>query len=112
MPRQNKNNGGSTATSPDHYKQGGLEVITIWQKKLTHEEFRGACKANITKYIFRAENKNGLEDYKKAAVYLNWLIEAEEKEAARIQKELDEVKQRKHQEYLARKEKENQDESR
>lgn len=63
------------ATSPDHYKQGGLEVIDIWRAKLDKEELVGFFKANVLKYVMRAENKNGLEDYKKAAVYLNWIIE-------------------------------------
>lgn len=68
------------AISPDHYKKGGLEVVDIWRAKLTPEEFKGACKANILKYVLRADYKNHLEDLKKAAVYLQWLIEAYEKE--------------------------------
>lgn len=67
------------AISPDHYKVGGLEVVDIWRAKLTPEEFKGACKANILKYVLRGDYKNGAEDYKKALVYLNWLIEAVEK---------------------------------
>jgi hypothetical protein len=30
------------------------------------------------KYIWRHEYKNGLEDLKKAQVYLQWMVEAEE----------------------------------
>ena len=67
------------AISPDHYKQGGLEVVDIWRAKLTPEELKGAFKANVLKYVMRADYKNGLEDYKKAAVYLNWIIEEEQK---------------------------------
>lgn len=66
------------ATSPDHYKQGGLEVIDIWKAKLDTEELIGFFKGNVLKYVMRAEQKNGLEDYQKAAVYLNWIIEAKE----------------------------------
>lgn len=66
-------------TSPAHYKQGGLEVITILRKKLTKEEFKGFCKGNILKYVLRAEYKNGAEDYRKAAQYLKWLTEEAEK---------------------------------
>ena len=73
MSRAKKN----SPTSPAHYKTGGLEVVEIWRKKLTPEEFKGACKANILKYIFRADNKNGIEDYEKAMQYLKFLIEAE-----------------------------------
>ena len=74
-PTENNN----TPTSPAHYKQGGLELITIWRKKLTSEEFKGMCKGNILKYVLRADHKNGVEDYKKAMQYLKWLIEEEEK---------------------------------
>lgn len=67
------------ATNPEHYKQGGLEVVDIWRAKLSPEEFKGLCKGNILKYVMRADYKNHLEDYKKARVYLEWLIEEEEK---------------------------------
>lgn len=70
----------NSAISPNHYKQGGLELITIWKKKLTPEEFKGLCKGNILKYVLRADFKDGLKDYKKAAVYLKWLIKMEEEE--------------------------------
>lgn len=66
----------NTPTSPEHYKQGGLEVITILRKKLSAEEFKGFCKGNVLKYLFRAERKNGIEDLKKAQIYLNWYIKA------------------------------------
>ena len=66
-------------TRPSHYTSGGLEVKTILKKKLTPEEFKGFCKGNILKYVFRAEYKNGVEDYRKAAQYLKWLIEEAEK---------------------------------
>lgn len=69
----------NTPTSPAHYKQGGLEVITILRKKMSKEEFKGFCKGNILKYVLRAEHKNGVEDYKKAMQYLKWLIEESEK---------------------------------
>ena len=66
-------------TRPSHYTSGGLEVKTILKKKLTPEEFKGFCKGNILKYVFRAEYKNGVEDYRKATQYLKWLIEEAEK---------------------------------
>ena len=65
-----------TVLSPAHYQVGGIEVIDIFKAKFTPEEFKGVCKANILKYILRADYKNGLVDYKKALVYLEWLIEA------------------------------------
>lgn len=69
----------SNNISPEHYKKGGLEVVDIWRKKLTNDEFCGLCKGNILKYVLRSDYKNGVEDLKKAKVYLEWLIEAKEK---------------------------------
>ena len=66
--------------SPDHYTQGGIETIDIIKAKLTPEEFAGYCKGNVIKYVTRANLKGGLEDLKKAAVYLDWLIESLEPE--------------------------------
>jgi hypothetical protein len=36
------------------------------------------CLGNIIKYLARYPLKNGLEDLKKAKVYLDWMIEFEE----------------------------------
>lgn len=65
---------------PEHYTQGGLEVITILRKKMTKDEFRGFCKGNVLKYVIRADYKNGIEDYQKAIQYLKWLIEEGKKD--------------------------------
>jgi hypothetical protein len=46
------------------------------QAKSTPEEFAGYLRLNCLKYLSRAGHKgNVLEDYKKAAWYLNKLIE-------------------------------------
>lgn len=66
--------------SPDHYTQGGIETIDIIKAKLTPEEFAGYCKGNVIKYVTRANLKGSLEDLKKAAVYLDWLIDSLETE--------------------------------
>ena len=60
--------------NPNHYKTGGIETIDIVKAKLSKQEFLGFCKANIIKYVTRANYKNGLEDYKKAQWYLDKLI--------------------------------------
>lgn len=67
--------------SPNHYKLEGLncETIDVVKARLGKEGFKSFCVGNILKYILRAEKKNGLEDYKKAHKYLDWLIEREEK---------------------------------
>lgn len=55
--------------NPDHYKQGGIECIDYLRAKLTPEEFRGFLKGNAIKYLSRAEQKGGAEDYAKASWY-------------------------------------------
>lgn len=61
---------------PSHYTTGGMEVIDILKAKLTPDEFKGYCKGNVLKYLFRAEYKGKeKEDYQKAKWYLERLIE-------------------------------------
>lgn len=64
---------------PSHYTQGGIECIEAIRASMSPEAFQGYCKGNVMKYIWRASLKNGLEDLKKAQVYLGWLIESVEK---------------------------------
>lgn len=59
--------------NPNHYKEGGIEVIDILKAKLTPEEFQGFLKGNIVKYTLRARLKNGEEDIKKAEWYAKFL---------------------------------------
>ena len=61
---------------PQHYCKGGVECIEAIRASMTDEAFAGYCKGNVMKYIFRYENKGGVEDLNKALVYLNWLIGA------------------------------------
>ena len=65
---------------PNHYCQGGIECIKAIEASMTPEEFQGYCKGNVMKYIWRFREKNGLEDLKKARVYLGWMIESKEKQ--------------------------------
>lgn len=64
---------------PAHYVQGGIECIEAIKASLGKEGFAAYCKGNIEKYLWRYEHKNGIEDLKKARVYLNWMIEELEK---------------------------------
>ena len=64
---------------PSHYTFGSIEVIDYIRDKMTPEEFQGFCMGNVLKYVSRHKHKNGIEDLKKAQVYLGWLIESEEK---------------------------------
>lgn len=64
--------------SPKHYRLPGLNIESIdIIRAILGKYFKWFCLGNIIKYILRAEKKNGLEDYKKARKYLNWLIEGE-----------------------------------
>ena len=64
-------------SNPNHYKLDGLdiEVRDVIKGVLGTVGFLGFYQGNIIKYILRANKKNGLEDYKKARQYLDWLIE-------------------------------------
>ena len=59
-----------TVNSPPHYRQGGIECIAAIEAALTPEEFRGYCKGNALKYIWRERHKGGTESLLKAAWYL------------------------------------------
>lgn len=61
---------------PDHYNQGGMEVIDVieaFTKDCSGVE--AFCVGNVIKYTCRFKKKNGLEDLKKAKWYLNKLID-------------------------------------
>ena len=64
---------------PSHYKQGNIECIDYLRDSMGAEGFTYVCEGNVKKYIHRWRGKNGLEDLKKAQVYLNWLVETVEK---------------------------------
>lgn len=55
---------------PPHYTQGGIECIDAIRSALTPEEFRGFCKGNAMKYIWRERHKGGDEDLHKGGWYL------------------------------------------
>lgn len=66
--------------SPKHYRLPGLNIESIdIIRVILGKYFKWFCLGNIIKYVLRAEKKNGLEDYKKARKYLDWLIKGEEK---------------------------------
>ena len=53
----------------DHYKKEGLPDVTEWCMR--HEMDIG--EFNVVKYVFRHGKKNGLEDLRKAAHYLEFI---------------------------------------
>lgn len=68
--------------NPDHYKKGKIECIqAIESATVGKTGIEAVCSANVIKYLWRYEEKNGLEDVKKAQWYLNKLLEVlEEKQ--------------------------------
>lgn len=60
---------------PSHYTQGGIECIdAIKAATVGKTGIEAVCVANVVKYLWRYEEKNGLEDVKKARWYLERLI--------------------------------------
>jgi hypothetical protein len=59
---------------PAHYKVGGIEAIDYIAAKLGNDGFRAYCVGNVLKYASRWQAKNGIEDLRKASVYLCWAI--------------------------------------
>ena len=59
---------------PQHYTQGGVECIDALKAATVNKSpFEAICVANIIKYLWRYEEKGGLEDIEKAAWYLQRL---------------------------------------
>ena len=69
---------GDTVDHPSHYTDGGIECIEAIEAALTNEEFRGYCKGNCMKYIWREKHKGGTESLKEAQWYLDRLIQLDE----------------------------------
>lgn len=61
----------------ERYKHGNIECIVALRSCLSEEEFRGFCKGNVIKYLWRSEYKGGKEDLEKARDYLDYLLEEE-----------------------------------
>lgn len=66
---------------PNHYQsENGIEVIDVIDAFV--EDPESAYAANVLKYVCRYKKKNGLQDLRKAAWYLDRLIKnVEEKES-------------------------------
>lgn len=61
---------------PQHYTQGGIECIDAIEAAIQGKTgIEAFCTGNIIKYLWRYQDKNGIEDVAKAAWYLNKLQE-------------------------------------
>lgn len=71
--------GVETVNHPKYYNTASIECIKLMLELYGTEAVKYFCKCNALKYLYRADNKNGLEDIKKAAWYLNKIVEVSEK---------------------------------
>lgn len=78
MRRKLKEEEQAAVRGPSHYNQGNIECIDYLRDSMGSEGFTYVCEGNVKKYLHRWRVKNGLEDLKKAQVYLNWLVETVE----------------------------------
>lgn len=61
---------------PSHYTKGKVECINAIESATVGKTgIDAVCVANVIKYLWRYEEKNGVEDIKKAEWYLQKLIE-------------------------------------
>lgn len=60
---------------PSHYTKGKVECLDALESATIGKTgIEAVCVANVIKYLWRYEEKNGLEDVKKAQFYLNRLL--------------------------------------
>lgn len=62
---------------PNHYILDGIPGVEVKDviKAVLGEDIVGFYLGNVLKYMLRFKKKNGLEDLKKARLYLDWAIE-------------------------------------
>jgi len=61
---------------PQHYTHGSIECIDIVHVMTADKAgIEAFCVGNVVKYLYRYQQKNGVEDVKKAGWYLNKLVE-------------------------------------
>ena len=60
---------------PQHYTQGGIECIDALKAATVGKRgIEAVCVANVIKYLWRYEEKNGIEDIRKAKWYVERLL--------------------------------------
>ena len=59
---------------PDRYSHGEIECIDAIRAALSPEEFRGFCKGEVIKYVWREAYKGGGEDMAKARDYIDYML--------------------------------------
>lgn len=70
----------ASAEHPKHYSTPhGMQIWDLMEEAYGTQAVMCFCLCNIFKYITRCEKKNGLEDLRKAKVYIDKYIELAEK---------------------------------
>ena len=60
---------------PQHYTQGDIECIDALKAATVGKRgIEAVCVANVIKYLWRYEKKNGIEDIRKAKFYIEHLL--------------------------------------
>lgn len=60
---------------PPHYTSGSIECIDAMRSAFGDSQVAVYCKINAFKYLWRADQKNGFEDLKKAQWYIDKCLE-------------------------------------
>jgi hypothetical protein len=58
-----------------HYTAQAVQPIEYMEITMTPEQYEGYLLGNVIKYVSRYRHKNGLEDLRKAKVYMGWLVD-------------------------------------
>lgn len=75
IPPVNPPKTGEEINHPTRYAGGKYECIDVMTDVFGVDAVKSFCKLNAFKYLWREKNKNGVEDLKKCAWYLDKLIE-------------------------------------
>lgn len=62
---------------PSHYETGKFECIDVMVETQGAEAVKHFCLCNAFKYLYRHNNKNGVEDIRKARWYIDKYLELE-----------------------------------
>ena len=68
-------NNSDMVSHPKHYTQGDIECIDALKAATVGKRgIEAVCVANVIKYLWRYEEKNGIEDIRKAKFYIERLL--------------------------------------
>lgn len=76
-----------------HYETGKYDCIDVMIDTQGIEAVKNFCICNAFKYLYRHENKNGVEDVRKAKRYLDKYLELVETDKEKLKKSFEEMKE-------------------